>query len=174
MSPKITASWIFFCFSFDKMQVKKRQQRVLMILDSKNYKYEVIDIAEPGKESDKEFMQEKSTNKGSTASDQDPRHPLPPQIFADDEYCGEYDVMHIYSNEFSVQWIAELMMIIKFVQCVRWQVLTMNSKCPTKPIRSSNFWKWHHLHPNRMQLKTRFAQTTKLTKTHRLKRQTKH
>lgn len=71
------------------LQVKKRQQRVLMILDSKNIAYEVIDITEPGKEADKEFMQEKSTSKGSTASDQDPRHPLPPQIFADDEYCGE-------------------------------------------------------------------------------------
>lgn len=72
------------------MQVKKRQQRVLMILDSKNIEYEVIDITEPGKESEKEFMQEKSTSKGSTTSDQDPRHPLPPQIFAGEEYCGEY------------------------------------------------------------------------------------
>lgn len=72
--------------------MKKRQQRVLMILDSKNIAYEVIDIAEPGKEADKEFMQEKSTSKGCTASDHDPRHPLPPQIFADDEYCGEWEM----------------------------------------------------------------------------------
>lgn len=70
------------------MQVKKRQQRVLMILDSKKITYEVIDISEPGKESEKEFMQEKSTNKGATISDQEPRHALPPQIFSDDEYCG--------------------------------------------------------------------------------------
>lgn len=76
------------------LQVKKRQQRVLMILDSKNIPYEVIDITEPGKESEKEFMQEKSTSKGSTASDHDPRHPLPPQIFADDEYCGECEMRH--------------------------------------------------------------------------------
>lgn len=61
-----------------------------MILDSKNVQYEVIDIAEPGKEADKEFMQEKSTNKGGTTSDGDPRHALPPQIFSDDEYCGKY------------------------------------------------------------------------------------
>lgn len=82
-------SWFFFSFCY-LIQVKKRQQRVLMILDSKNIKYEVIDIAEPGKESDKEFMQEKSTNKGGTTSDGDPRHALPPQIFSDDEYCGKY------------------------------------------------------------------------------------
>lgn len=69
--------------------MKKRQQRVLMILDSKQIAYETIDITEPGKESDKEFMQGKSTNKGGTISDQDPRHALPPQIFADDEYCGK-------------------------------------------------------------------------------------
>lgn len=79
-------------------EVKKRQQRVLMILDSKNIQYEVIDIAEPGKEADKEYMQEKSTNKGGTTSDGDPRHALPPQIFADEEYCGAYDDFEL-SNE---------------------------------------------------------------------------
>lgn len=59
-----------------------------MILDSKKIKYEVVDISEPGKEAEKEHMQEKSTNKGATISDQEPRHALPPQIFADQEYCG--------------------------------------------------------------------------------------
>lgn len=59
-----------------------------MILDSKNITYEIIDITEPGKESEKEFMQENSKCKGATISDQDPRHALPPQLFADTEYCG--------------------------------------------------------------------------------------
>lgn len=63
-------------------QVKKRQQRVLMILESKNIPCEIIDITEPGKESDKEFMQQNSKPRG------DQKHPLPPQIFNDDEYCG--------------------------------------------------------------------------------------
>jgi hypothetical protein len=49
--------------------VKKRQQKILMILDSKNIKYEIVDITEPGKEEDKEFMQVNSTSKGITASD---------------------------------------------------------------------------------------------------------
>lgn len=61
-----------------------------MILDSKNIKYDIIDIAEPGKESEKEFMQEHATNKGATISDQEPRHALPPQIFVDSEYCGMF------------------------------------------------------------------------------------
>ncbi|XP_046664724.1 SH3 domain-binding glutamic acid-rich protein homolog isoform X3 [Homalodisca vitripennis] len=65
-------------------EVKKRQQRVCMILDSKNITYEVIDITEPGKEAEKEFMQQNSDAK-------DAKHPLPPQIFNGETYCGDYD-----------------------------------------------------------------------------------
>ncbi|XP_041450498.1 SH3 domain-binding glutamic acid-rich protein homolog [Drosophila obscura] len=72
-------------------EVKKRQQRVLMILDSKNIQYDTVDITEPGKEGEKEMMQNKSTSNGGTVSDPDPRHPLPPQLFNDAEYCGDYD-----------------------------------------------------------------------------------
>jgi len=89
-------------------EVKKRQQRVLMILDSKNIQYEVIDIAEPGKESDKEFMQEKSTNKGATTSDGDPRHALPPQIFSDDEYCGAYDDFELFNENDTLEVFLKL------------------------------------------------------------------
>ena len=79
-------------------EVKKRQQRVLMILDSKNVKYDIIDITEPGKESEKEMMQAKSTSNGGTVSDPAPRHPLPPQLFNEDEYCGDYDAFDL-ANE---------------------------------------------------------------------------
>lgn len=72
-------------------EVKKRQQRVLMILDSKNIKYETIDITEPGSEAEKELMINKSTSKGATVSDPDPRSPLPPQFYNEGEYCGDYD-----------------------------------------------------------------------------------
>ncbi|XP_065201978.1 SH3 domain-binding glutamic acid-rich protein homolog isoform X2 [Planococcus citri] len=65
-------------------EVKKRQQRVTMILDSKNIKYNLIDITEPGKEHEKEFMQENSKTRDS-------KYPLPPQIFNDDHYCGDYE-----------------------------------------------------------------------------------
>lgn len=65
-------------------EVKKRQQRVLMILDSKNVEYETIDITEPGKEMEKEFMQ-------SNGIARDSKYPLPPQIFNEDEYCGDYE-----------------------------------------------------------------------------------
>lgn len=71
---------------------------MLMILDSKNMQYEVIDITEPGRETDKEFMQNKSTSNGATVSDPEPRHALPPQIFNSDEYCGDYDAFDL-ANE---------------------------------------------------------------------------
>uniref|UniRef100_A0A0P4VG17 Uncharacterized protein n=1 Tax=Rhodnius neglectus TaxID=72488 RepID=A0A0P4VG17_9HEMI len=64
-------------------EVKKRQQRILMIMDSKNIKYIAIDITEPGNEADKQFMQD---NAKATES----KHPLPPQIFNEQEYCGDY------------------------------------------------------------------------------------
>ncbi|KPU78697.1 uncharacterized protein Dana_GF23792, isoform B [Drosophila ananassae] len=79
-------------------EVKKRQQRVLMILDSKNIQYDTVDITEPGKESEKELMQNKSTSNGGTVSDPEPRHPLPPQIFNDEDYCGDYDAFDM-ANE---------------------------------------------------------------------------
>ncbi|XP_075234031.1 SH3 domain-binding glutamic acid-rich protein-like [Lycorma delicatula] len=72
-------------------EVKKRQQRVLMILDSKNITYDTLDITEPGKESDKEFMQQNSKTRES-------KHPLPPQIFNEDIYCGDYEDFDI-ANE---------------------------------------------------------------------------
>lgn len=55
-----------------------------MILESKNVEYEVIDITEPGKEAEKEFMQLNSIAKDS-------KYPLPPQIFSDEDYCGDYE-----------------------------------------------------------------------------------
>lgn len=72
-------------------EVKKRQQRVTMILESKHIPYTIIDITEPGQEQEKDFMQKNSERNGSTISDPTPRHPLPPQLFNDAEYCGDYD-----------------------------------------------------------------------------------
>lgn len=72
-------------------EVKKRQQRVTMIMDSKHIEYTVIDITEPGQEGEKDFMQVNAQHKGCTISDPNPRHALPPQLFNDTEYCGDYD-----------------------------------------------------------------------------------
>lgn len=54
-----------------------------MILDSKQIEYEAIDITEPGKEKEKEFMQSNGKVRESLG-----KHPLPPQIFNEDDFCG--------------------------------------------------------------------------------------
>lgn len=66
-------------------EVKKRQQRIMMILESKGITYEAIDITEPGNEDDKQFMQDHGKPKSGA------KHPLPPQIFNELDYCGDYD-----------------------------------------------------------------------------------
>ena len=54
----------------------------MMILDSKAIPYEVIDISEPGKEEERDYMHGYSLPKeGQTKS-------LPPQVFVDNVYVG--------------------------------------------------------------------------------------
>ncbi|XP_044742502.1 SH3 domain-binding glutamic acid-rich protein homolog [Chrysoperla carnea] len=62
-------------------EVKKRQQRVQMILESKNVEYEAIDIAEPDRQAERDRVKHCGPNLPA----------LPPQIFNGDEYCGDYD-----------------------------------------------------------------------------------
>ncbi|CAG7833984.1 unnamed protein product [Allacma fusca] len=66
-------------------EVKKRQQRVMMILESKSIPYEAIDITEAGKEKDKDFMLSNAKPRAGA------KIILSPQIFADELYCGDYD-----------------------------------------------------------------------------------
>ncbi|XP_051948976.1 SH3 domain-binding glutamic acid-rich-like protein 3 [Xyrauchen texanus] len=61
-------------------EVKSQQAEVMRILDSKTIKYELIDISVGGEVRDE--MRSKSGN--PTA--------IPPQIFNEDQYCGNYDL----------------------------------------------------------------------------------
>lgn len=75
-----------------------------MILDSRNISYSVVDITEPGNEADKDFMQNNSTSLGVTNADITPRHPLPPQIFNDEAYCG-VSTIFIFVYNFRLYYI---------------------------------------------------------------------
>jgi hypothetical protein len=66
-------------------QMKKRQMKAQLLMESKGVKFEVIDIADPNSEAAKMFMQKNSTAKANA------RNPIPPQFFQEDEYCGDYD-----------------------------------------------------------------------------------
>ncbi len=54
----------------------------MMILDSKLVPYEAIDITDPARETDKEFMLTTAKPRG------DAKYVLSPQIFNEEVYCG--------------------------------------------------------------------------------------
>ncbi|XP_037802835.1 SH3 domain-binding glutamic acid-rich protein homolog [Penaeus monodon] len=66
-------------------EVKKNQQRALMILESKNIPFVTIDITDPGCEDSKDYMNENAKPKGNN------KVPMTPQIFNDAEYCGDFE-----------------------------------------------------------------------------------
>ena len=67
------------------------QHRILMIMESMKFEYEVVDIAGPGMDDAKDFMRANSKKK------ENERHALPPQIFNGEKYCGvSFKFQHIY------------------------------------------------------------------------------
>lgn len=74
-------------------QVKKRQQRALLILDSAHVPYEQVDITEPGREEERNKIFQHCKSK----SDAEDYVPLPPQFFNDDVYCGVCSLGHFNS-----------------------------------------------------------------------------
>ncbi|XP_033116871.1 SH3 domain-binding glutamic acid-rich-like protein 3 isoform X1 [Anneissia japonica] len=67
----------------DELQMKKKQQKIEMILDGKKIAYEKVDIA--ADEESKKRMRELCG---------DPKA-LPPQLCNGDEYCGGYDAFEV-------------------------------------------------------------------------------
>lgn len=65
-------------------EVKKKQQRALMILQSIKVPFESIDITEPGKEEDRDFMKEHCKKVDGVCTP-------PPHFFNEQEYCGDFD-----------------------------------------------------------------------------------
>lgn len=72
---KLVKNWSF-------LQIRKRVQRTLMLLDALGIPFESIDITKPEKIDDRNFMKENAKKEGST------KPPLPPQFFYNDEYLG--------------------------------------------------------------------------------------
>lgn len=64
-------------------EVRKQQQRVIFILQSLPIDLQIIDVTDPGREEDLALMQE-------AAKKHDKKTQLPPQIFNENEYCGDY------------------------------------------------------------------------------------
>ncbi|XP_013779175.1 SH3 domain-binding glutamic acid-rich protein homolog [Limulus polyphemus] len=94
-------------------EVKKHQQRVLMILDSLKVCYETVDITEPGKEDQRSYMQENCKKSSG-------RSVLPPQFFNDEDYCGDYEDFELANED------DELMKFLKLGDQVSIGKITLN------------------------------------------------
>ena len=62
--------------------MKKRQMKAQLLMESKGVEFVKIDITDPGNTDDRKFMQINAVAKNNA------RHPIPPQFFNEDIYCG--------------------------------------------------------------------------------------
>ncbi|CAH1799584.1 unnamed protein product [Owenia fusiformis] len=67
------------------MKLKAEQSKILSILQSRKIEFEEVDISSPNNENEKIFMREHSKTK------KEGTFPLPPQIFNDQEYLGDFE-----------------------------------------------------------------------------------
>ncbi|MBN3324921.1 SH3BG protein, partial [Atractosteus spatula] len=77
--------WVLVCVSTLPLQIKKKQQDVVGFLEANKIDYAQMDIA--GSEENRMWMRE------NVPGDKKPTNgiPLPPQIFNDENYCGDYE-----------------------------------------------------------------------------------
>jgi len=64
--------------------MQKKQDHILWTLESKKIEHEQIDIGDPNREKDRQFMRDNAEAGG----DDKTKTVLPPQIFNDKEYVG--------------------------------------------------------------------------------------
>ncbi|PIO56046.1 SH3-binding, glutamic acid-rich protein, partial [Teladorsagia circumcincta] len=64
--------------------VRKRVQRVMMILDGLGIPFDAVDITKPGNEVQRMFMREHANRENVKGN------PLPPQFFYNEEYLGNF------------------------------------------------------------------------------------
>lgn len=108
-------------------EVKKQQQHVLFVLSSHNIDFIEIDIADPANEELKQKMLDNSKpNKKGII--------LPPQVFNDDEYCGDYDEFEIAIEDVQLhQYLKLAPPITKQETNENIQVSPVKNYCTVKP-----------------------------------------
>ncbi|XP_042302360.1 SH3 domain-binding glutamic acid-rich-like protein 2 [Sceloporus undulatus] len=76
---------VFIASSTGSVAIKKRQQDIVRFLEANKIDFQEVDITmseEQRRWMYKNIPKDKQPAQGN---------PLPPQIFSDDEYCGDYD-----------------------------------------------------------------------------------
>lgn len=83
-------------------EIKKRQQRAQMILDSLEIEYKLVDVTEPGHEKERDQLHSvcKKRNSQTVA--------IPPQFFNDEAYCGDYEDFDAANDEDKVRVLLKL------------------------------------------------------------------
>ena len=84
--------------------MKKRQLKAQLLLASKGVEFSVIDIADPGLEVERKYMQANAKVKDNA------RNPIPPQFFNEDIYCGvsccvQVDILFL--SNYPVLWFQD-------------------------------------------------------------------
>jgi len=79
---------VYFSSVSGNKEIKRKQDFVISILEGKKIAFEAIDISDPTREDDKKFMQQHGKPAGND------KVPMPPQIFSEGDYCGDYDGFH--------------------------------------------------------------------------------
>lgn len=83
-------------------EIKKRQQRAQMIMDSLEIPYEIVDVTEPGHEKERDHLQSVCKKRDSQTN------ALPPQFFNDDTYCGDYEDFDTANDDDKVKVLLKL------------------------------------------------------------------
>ncbi|KAM3675972.1 SH3 domain-binding glutamic acid-rich-like protein 2 [Ammospiza maritima maritima] len=76
---------VFVASSSGSVTIKKRQQDVVRFLEANRIEFEEVDITMS--EEKRQWMYKNIPEDRQPAQG----NPLPPQIFSDDRYCGDYD-----------------------------------------------------------------------------------
>ncbi|KAM9382194.1 SH3 domain-binding glutamic acid-rich-like protein 2 [Phaethornis superciliosus] len=76
---------VFVASSSGSLAIKKRQQDVVRFLEANRIEFEEVDITMS--EEKRQWMYKNIPEDRQPAQG----NPLPPQIFSDDRYCGDYD-----------------------------------------------------------------------------------
>ncbi|XP_049822896.1 SH3 domain-binding glutamic acid-rich protein homolog [Aethina tumida] len=73
------------------MELTSRKKSVERTLEMAKINFNTIDISQDANAEEYKFMLEHATQMGATSMCPNPKVPLPPQIFNEDVYCGDYN-----------------------------------------------------------------------------------
>ncbi|XP_003803015.1 SH3 domain-binding glutamic acid-rich-like protein [Otolemur garnettii] len=87
---------VYIASSSGSIAIKKKQQDVLRFLEANKIRFEEKDIAT--NEENRKWMRENVPENSRPATG----HPLPPQIFNESQYCGDYDAFFEARENYAV------------------------------------------------------------------------